>query len=48
MQRYIQLLADAGVIASAIPASEVVTEDYVAFANDFDHATVRTRAASLH
>jgi len=48
MQRYIQLLADAGVTKSVIPASEVVTEDYVTFANHFDHAALEQYARSLH
>ncbi len=48
MQRYIQLLADAGVTPHAIPATEVVTEEYVAAANDFDHAALRRYAATLH
>ena len=48
MQRYIQLLADAGVTKSVLPASEVVTEDYVEFANHFDHATLEHYARSLH
>jgi len=36
MQAYIELLADAGAIKSTIPVSEVVTDQYVPFANDFD------------
>jgi NitT/TauT family transport system substrate-binding protein len=48
IQRYIQLLADAGVTRTAIPASEVVTEDYIAFANDFDHRALEQFARSLH
>jgi NitT/TauT family transport system substrate-binding protein len=47
MQRYIQLLADAGVTKTAIPASAVVTEDYIAFANDFDHRALEKFAKSL-
>jgi hypothetical protein len=41
-------LADAGVTKSVIPASEVVTEDYVTFANHFDHAALEQYARSLH
>jgi ABC-type nitrate/sulfonate/bicarbonate transport system substrate-binding protein len=35
-QAYIQLLANAGVIKTALPASQVVTDEFIAFANDFD------------
>jgi NitT/TauT family transport system substrate-binding protein len=48
LQRYIQLLADAGAAKTAIPVSEVVTEDYVEFANDFDHAALKKLAQSMH
>jgi NitT/TauT family transport system substrate-binding protein len=47
LQRYIQLLADAGVTKTAIPASEVVTDEFIAFANDFDHRAVETLAKSM-
>jgi ABC-type nitrate/sulfonate/bicarbonate transport system substrate-binding protein len=36
MQSYIQLLADAGAIKAVIPASQVVTEEFIPYANDFD------------
>jgi NitT/TauT family transport system substrate-binding protein len=36
MQSYIQLLADAGAIKTVIPVSEVVTDQYISYANDFD------------
>jgi len=45
-QAYIQLMADAGVIKSAIPASEVVTDEFIEFANDFDHESIRQFAKS--
>jgi NitT/TauT family transport system substrate-binding protein len=48
VQRYIQLLADSGVIKAAIPASEVVTDEFIKFANDFDHAAVKKLAQSMH
>ena len=41
MQSYIQLMADAGVIKAAIPASEIVTNEFIDFANDFDHSSIR-------
>jgi ABC-type nitrate/sulfonate/bicarbonate transport system substrate-binding protein len=44
MQSYIQLMADAGVIREAIPASEVVTNEFIDFANDFDRKPFRQRA----
>ena len=48
LQRYSQLLADAGVTKTVIAASDVVSEDYVAFANDFDHDAFVKRAKSMH
>ena len=36
MQAYIKLLADAGAIKSAIPVSEVVTDEFIPYANHFD------------
>ncbi|MES1265393.1 MAG: ABC transporter substrate-binding protein [Variovorax sp.] len=44
LQGYVQLLADAGVAKVAIPSSEIATEEFVAFANDFDHKQVKKRA----
>jgi NitT/TauT family transport system substrate-binding protein len=41
---YIQLMADAGVIKAAIPAQDVVTNEFIEFANDFDHRSIRQRA----
>ena len=41
MQAYIQLMADAGVTKTAIPASQVVTDEFIGFANDFDDGSVR-------
>jgi ABC-type nitrate/sulfonate/bicarbonate transport system substrate-binding protein len=40
MQAYIQLLADAGVTKTAIPAAQVVSDQFIEFANDFDHKSV--------
>jgi NitT/TauT family transport system substrate-binding protein len=45
-QAYIQLMADAGVISTAIPASQVVTDAFIDFANDFDHSSVRRLASA--
>jgi ABC-type nitrate/sulfonate/bicarbonate transport system substrate-binding protein len=44
MQAYIQLMADAGVIKAAIPASRIVTDEFIEFANNFDHNAVRRMA----
>jgi len=46
IQVYIDLLKGAGVIKAAIPASEVVTDDLIAPANDFDHRSVEALANS--
>jgi NitT/TauT family transport system substrate-binding protein len=46
MQAYIQLLTDAGVIKTAIPASLVVTDQFLEFANHFDHKSVEQYAKS--
>jgi NitT/TauT family transport system substrate-binding protein len=40
-QAYIQLLADAGVTRTAIPAAQVVTNEFIDFANAFDHNSIR-------
>jgi len=46
-QAYIQLMAQAGAIKAPIPASQVLTDEFIAFANDFDHEAVRRLAATL-
>jgi len=43
MQAYIQLMADAGIIKRVMPASEVVTDEFVEFANGFDHRSVMSK-----
>jgi len=40
MQAYIQLLKDAGVTKTAMPVSQVVTDQFIEYANDFDHKSV--------
>jgi NitT/TauT family transport system substrate-binding protein len=40
MQAYIQLLKDAGVTKTVLPVSQVVTDQFIEFANDFDHKSV--------
>jgi ABC-type nitrate/sulfonate/bicarbonate transport system substrate-binding protein len=45
-QDYIRLLVEAGVAKSSMPASEVVTDEFVAFANDFDRRAVERLAKS--
>jgi len=44
MQAYINLLAEAGAIKTAIPVSTVVTEDYIAYANTFDRKAFKKAA----
>jgi NitT/TauT family transport system substrate-binding protein len=46
MQAYIQLMADAGVIKSVVPASQVVTNEFIDFANDFDRKLFEQSAKS--
>jgi NitT/TauT family transport system substrate-binding protein len=41
MQAYIQLMADAGITKTAMPVSQVVTDEFIAFANGFDHKSIR-------
>jgi len=40
MQAYIQLLKDAGVTKTAMPVSQVVTDEFIEYANDFDHKSI--------
>jgi NitT/TauT family transport system substrate-binding protein len=46
MQAYIQLMADAGIIKAVSPASQVVTDQFIEFANNFDHKSVEKFANS--
>ncbi len=48
VQTYIDLMKSAGVITDAVPASAVITADFIAPANDFDHAAFKTFAQSMH
>ncbi|HWA20807.1 MAG TPA: ABC transporter substrate-binding protein [Caulobacterales bacterium] len=48
VQKYIQLLADSGVTKRVVPASEVVTDRFIAFANGFDRSAFERRAESMH
>ena len=47
IQRYIGLLVDAGATKAAMPASDIVTDRFIAFANDFDRKAFETRARSM-
>jgi len=47
MQAYIQLLTDAGITKTAIPASQVVTDQFIEYANDFDRKSVEQYAKSI-
>jgi NitT/TauT family transport system substrate-binding protein len=48
VQTYIDLMKRAGVITTVVPASEVISDAFIAPANDFDHAAFKTLAQSLH
>jgi NitT/TauT family transport system substrate-binding protein len=48
LQQYIQLLTQAGVTKTAIPVDDVVTNQFVDFANRFDRKAVAALAASMH
>ena len=47
VQDYIKLLMDAGVAKTSVRASDVVTGDFIEFANDFDHQAVERLAKSM-
>lgn len=47
IQRYIELLAQAGVMKRVIPASEFVTDQFVGAANDFDRKAFEARAKAM-
>jgi NitT/TauT family transport system substrate-binding protein len=47
MQSYIQLLHEAGVTKAALPASEIVTDEFIAFANEFDRKTFEAAARAM-
>jgi ABC-type nitrate/sulfonate/bicarbonate transport system substrate-binding protein len=40
MQAYIQLMTDVGITKTAMPVSQVVTDQFIKFANDFDHKSI--------
>jgi NitT/TauT family transport system substrate-binding protein len=44
LQVYSQMLADYGMTRQAVPVSAVTTDQFIAFANDFDHRAVIARA----
>ena len=48
VKRYIELLAAAGLIQVPMPASEIVTNEFIEFANDFDHTQLEKLAKSMH
>jgi ABC-type nitrate/sulfonate/bicarbonate transport system substrate-binding protein len=47
IQTYINLMMDAGVITKRVAASDIVTDQFIAAANDFDHAAFEKYAKSL-
>ena len=46
MQAYIQLMTDVGITKTAMPASQVVTEQFIEYANDVDRKAIEQRAKS--
>jgi NitT/TauT family transport system substrate-binding protein len=48
VQTYMDLMKSAGVISDTVPVSEIVTDQFVGPANDFDHAAFEAYAKSLH
>ena len=44
MQRYLQLLKDAGAVTTVIPVADVATDEFVAFSNDFDRTRIKNFA----
>jgi ABC-type nitrate/sulfonate/bicarbonate transport system substrate-binding protein len=47
MQAYIQLMTDVGITKTTMPVSQVVTDEFIEFANNFDHRAVERYAKSL-
>ena len=47
VQTYMDLMKSAGVISDTVPVSEIVTDQFVGPANDFDHAAFEAYAKSL-
>lgn len=47
MQRYIKLLADSGVTKTVVPVSEVVTDQFIPYANDVDRKAFEARAEAM-
>lgn len=47
MQRYSELLAKGGVTKTPVPASDVVTVEFVKFANDFDRKAFKKHALAM-
>jgi ABC-type nitrate/sulfonate/bicarbonate transport system substrate-binding protein len=47
MQRYSELLAEGGVTKAPVPASDVVTVEFIKFANDFDRKAFKKRALAM-
>lgn len=45
---YMDLMKSAGVISETVPVSDIVTDQFIGPANDFDHAAFEAYAKSLH
>jgi NitT/TauT family transport system substrate-binding protein len=48
MQIYAQTLYDYGKTANVVPAAAIATNEFIAYANDFDHRAVIALAESMH
>jgi NitT/TauT family transport system substrate-binding protein len=46
MQAYIRLMKDSGIIKTVMPVAQVVTDQFIEFANDVDHKSVEEYANS--
>ncbi|HWA20879.1 MAG TPA: ABC transporter substrate-binding protein [Caulobacterales bacterium] len=47
MQSYIELLHEAGVTKAVFPASDIVTDEFIPFANEFDRKKFETAAKAM-
>ncbi len=48
LQVYSQMLADYGITHQVVPISAVTTDQFITFANDFDHRAVIAQAKAMH
>ena len=48
LEVYSKLLTDFGITSRVVPSSAIVTDQFIAFANDFDHQAVIALAKNMH